>query len=99
MPTQNYTPDQSASPYVRYSLAMGTAPPGRVRGWVSAMATGGADNVPEAELIARHGQALRAECLAAGFEPDCDVPLAKQSREARQAASAWAEHVVREGQY
>lgn len=91
--------DHDATPYVRYLLAVGRPPEGRIHGWVVANVTGGVDNVSESELVARYGEALRAECAAAGFEPACDLPLKRQSAAARQAASAWAEQVLTEGRY
>ena len=70
-----------------------------VRGWVQAMATLGADNVPKAELIRRYGAALRADCRAAGFEPHCDIPIRQQSPEAQRAAATWARHLLDEHTY
>ena len=93
------TGEFSVSPYIRITLAMGRPPRGRIRGWVAAMVTGGTDNVSEVELIARHGESLRVECADAGFVPQFDQPIAKQSPAARQAAAHWAERVSAVGRY
>ena len=90
---------QTGSAYVRYLLALGVPPSGRVTGWVAAMATLGADNVPKAELVTRYGAALRAECRQAGFEPHCDRPLRAQSTAAQQAARQWAQRLLHEHSY
>ena len=87
------------SPFVRVWLAMGEAPAGRIRGWVSAWSTGGVDNKPVPELLQRYGASLRRECALAGFTPNCDVPLHRTSADAQAAARQWATKVTREGAY
>lgn len=63
------------------------------------MCTSGADNVADAELVQRYGDALRAECAVAGFQPACDLALRKQSTAARYAATQWAARVLAERRY
>ena len=88
-----------ASPYMRYTLALGEAPTARLHGWVAACSTGGADNRPETELVAIYGAEIRDRCHRAGFRPAFDVPLSRQSAEAQHAAARWAVAVIREGAY
>ena len=89
----------TGSAYIRHLLAIGEPPEARCHGWVAAMATLGADNVPKAELIRRYGDALRAECRASGFAPAYDIPIRKQSAEAQRAAATWARHLLDEHTY
>ena len=86
-----------ASPFVCVYLGIGAFPEQRVHGWVAFFS--GDDDVPKAELVERFGDALRVECAAAGFVPDCDLALRKQSAAAREAATQWAAAVVKEGAY
>ena len=88
-----------ASPFLRHELAMGRQPPGRVRGWVARGASGGEENHPLEELIARFGRHLRGECNAHGFEPHFVTPLRKQSPEAQAAAARWAQRLLAESTY
>ena len=87
--------EHEASPFVRYWLAIGKPPDGRVRGWVAALA----DDVPLTALVERYGGEVRRECAAHGFTPACDQPLARQPTAARQAAKQWAARVLSEGTY
>ena len=83
-----------ATPFIRVWLATGEPPTARVSGWVAALAPGGADNKPIAQLVAKYGAALRRECAAAGFVPHCDRPLRRQSPAAQAAAQRWAAAAV-----
>ena len=71
----------TATPYVRSLLATGEPPTARCHGWVSAMVTHGADNLPESQLWARYGAALEVQCRHAGFTPAYLTPLDQQSIE------------------
>ena len=90
---------QTPSPFMRYLLGVGAQPPGRCRGWVDFMTTAGPDSRPLEELVEKYGDAIRRECLAAGFEPDFDVEIGSQSAGAQVAAARWAAAVYREGAY